>query len=332
MQARRGPVVVEASNVGWRGADRATNNTGELTAVLEALEWAVGQGLREVVIRYDSEYAAHMARGDWKAKVNRRLVEQSRQALRRAEREGIEVVWRHVKGHSGHRWNERADALASAGVRAPPGGDDVAPEGHAGGDARGAGPQRPRPQFRATGAGSETRVEPRGLASSGVRWVTYRQSAARRVERATTGFGILNMPVPQQPIAAPAIRAQANMLAARIRREARAGRVTQEHADRAVRRLHDAATRLRQAAEQRKEMYAHRRPQTVLEVDCDINIPSLVEYVGNMEVGPARRVAERRVHSVMAKARAVGPGRARLRIAYKYSPVGRALVEAVSEV
>ena len=62
VQARRGPVVVGADSVGWRGAERATNNTGELTAVLEAIEWAIGKGLREVVIRYDSEYAAHMTR------------------------------------------------------------------------------------------------------------------------------------------------------------------------------------------------------------------------------------------------------------------------------
>ena len=73
VQARRGPVVVGADGEGWRGAERATNNTGELTAVLEAIEWAIGKGLREVVIRYDSEYAAHMTRGDWKAKVSKRL-------------------------------------------------------------------------------------------------------------------------------------------------------------------------------------------------------------------------------------------------------------------
>ena len=135
VQARRGPVVVGADSVGWRGAERATNNTGELTAVLEAIEWAIGKGLREVVIRYDSEYAAHMTRGDWQARVNKLLIEQSRRALERAKKAGCEVGWKHVKGHSGDRWNDRADVLADAGVRAPPGGEEVASEGEDGGEA-----------------------------------------------------------------------------------------------------------------------------------------------------------------------------------------------------
>ena len=88
VQARRGPVVVGADSVGWRGAERATNNTGELTAVLEAIEWAIGKGLREVVIRYDSEYAAHMTRGDWQARVNKLLIEQSRAASAGEGKEG----------------------------------------------------------------------------------------------------------------------------------------------------------------------------------------------------------------------------------------------------
>ena len=101
-----------------------------------------------------------------------------------------------------------------------------------------------------------------------MRWVTYQQTATRRVERATTGFGVLNMPVPAQPVAAPKIRERANMLAARVRREAGEGRVERGRAEGAVRRLHAAATLLRRTDEQRKEMYRHRRPRAEVTVDC----------------------------------------------------------------
>ena len=115
-KARRGPVVLGEQSLGWRGAERATNNTGELTAILEALEWAAESRLEGVVIRVDSQYAACMTRGEWKAKVNRKLVAQCREALGRAEGKGCEVGWRHVKGHSGDKWNDRADELADLGA------------------------------------------------------------------------------------------------------------------------------------------------------------------------------------------------------------------------
>ena len=328
VQARRGPVVVGADNEGWRGAERATNNTGELTAVLEAIEWAVGRGMREVVIRYDSEYAAHMTRGDWQARVNKLLIAQSRRALERAKEAGCEVGWKHVKGHSGDRWNDRADVLADTGVRAPPGGEEVTPEGEVGSGGEGVAARGLRPEFRAGGGEAAARVEPRGCSGCGVRWVTYQQTATRRVERATTGFGVLNMPVPTQPIAAPKIRERANLLAARVRREAGAGRVERSRAEGAVRRLHAAATLLRRVDEQRKEMYKHRRPRAEVLVDCDVNVDGLEEYVGKLTEGQARQAVVKQVHAVMKEAKRESPGRARLRVEYQYSRVGRALAEA----
>ena len=326
VRARRGPVVVEAEGVGWRGAERATNNTGELTAALEAIEWAVGKGLRQVVVRYDSEYAAHMICGDWTAKVNRQLVEQGRRALSRAKGAGCEVGWKHVKGHSGDRWNDRADALAGAGVHSPAGGEDVAPDGET--DGAQAHVQGMRPEFRAKGGQAGARVEPQGQAGVGVRWVTYQPTATGRVERATTGFGALNMPVPAQPVEPSRLRQRAHMLAARIRREATNDTVTRGRAEIAVRKLRAAASLLTSTEAQRKEMYMSKRPRAVTAVDCDINVGGLEEYVGRLANRQERRAAEKQVHAVLAKAKAIRPGWARLRVEYRYSRVGRLLVEA----
>ena len=67
-QAACGPVVTDKGAAGWHGAERGTNNTAELTAILQGLRWAGGLADTVVRIRYDSEYAANTARGLWKAK------------------------------------------------------------------------------------------------------------------------------------------------------------------------------------------------------------------------------------------------------------------------
>jgi len=106
-------------DVGVDGIERLTNNTAELKAVIEALRFArndpAAKG-RPVLLRYDSAYAALISCGVWKAKANKALakVAQDEWALTRRKTGGR--LWlSHVKGHSGHRWNHRADRLADAG-------------------------------------------------------------------------------------------------------------------------------------------------------------------------------------------------------------------------
>ena len=104
------------------GTPDTTNNRMELTAAIEAL--AVLKEPCEVVLTTDSQYVrmgiTQWLQG-WKAKGWRTASKQPVknvdlwQALdEQAQRHRIE--WRWVKGHSGHRENEIADALANLGI------------------------------------------------------------------------------------------------------------------------------------------------------------------------------------------------------------------------
>ena len=109
-----GAVSISSGDTEFIGADKHTNNTGELSAIYWGIKAAEREGLSEVVIRYDSKYAAGMARGLWRPKSNKELVQRVRKAVQDAT---CTIWWKHVKGHSGDKWNDRADELADEVVR-----------------------------------------------------------------------------------------------------------------------------------------------------------------------------------------------------------------------
>jgi|TARA_B110000881_G_scaffold190657_1_gene182022 ribonuclease HI len=108
-----GRVITDSESSEFIGAEIGSNNTAELTAFAMALRWVlVNLEGEEVLIRSDSTYAGNLADGSWKAKVNKELVA----TLRRLWEEvysAFDLSWQHVRAHRGHRWNERADHLAS---------------------------------------------------------------------------------------------------------------------------------------------------------------------------------------------------------------------------
>ena len=107
-----GKVVTDSRDSKYIGAEVGSNNTAELTAFAEALRWVLSEGGdSKIIIKTDSQYAGNQATGTWKAKANRELVAHV-QALWQEVCEIRELSWEHVKAHSGHRWNERADHLA----------------------------------------------------------------------------------------------------------------------------------------------------------------------------------------------------------------------------
>ena len=87
--------------------DGFPNNTGEVTAVLEALLFAADPGplsaflrARGIAVVYDSVYGAHMTLANWFPVENKQLIAHTRAARRRLETLcPHRIAWRHVKSH-----------------------------------------------------------------------------------------------------------------------------------------------------------------------------------------------------------------------------------------
>lgn len=99
-----------------------TNNRMELTAVIEALK-SLKRTCR-IRVHTDSQYVQkgilewlqNWKRKGWKTSTGQAVKNQDLwQALDRLAAEH-EIEWHWVRGHAGHPENERADALANAGV------------------------------------------------------------------------------------------------------------------------------------------------------------------------------------------------------------------------
>ena len=79
------------------------------------------QSGRPVLLRFDSLYAGNMAMGVWRARKNLQLVQRVRALWARAHDHLNGRLWaKHVYGHTGHTWNERADELANRGKGGAP--------------------------------------------------------------------------------------------------------------------------------------------------------------------------------------------------------------------
>ena len=94
-----GPVITQEWHHLWIGARELTNNTGELSAVAEALRWleeeAPDDGEVPVLIRFDSYYAANITRGTWLPKFNEELAKMTMDTYKRV-RERRHITWEHV--------------------------------------------------------------------------------------------------------------------------------------------------------------------------------------------------------------------------------------------
>lgn len=109
------------------GKDHATNNQMELTAPIEALKHLKKFPARVVLaggveIVSDSKYVIlgitewifNWERNGWrnaakKPVLNRELWEELYELTK-----NLKIKWTYVKGHSGHKWNDRVDEIATS--------------------------------------------------------------------------------------------------------------------------------------------------------------------------------------------------------------------------
>ena len=111
-----GPVTTDPRSSMYVGATVGSNNTAELTALIEAALYALSQKNppSSVTFYYDSKWAADTIRGRSKPKRHKLLVRQASNTLN-ALQSATTVNWSWVKGHSGDQGNRTADRLAEKG-------------------------------------------------------------------------------------------------------------------------------------------------------------------------------------------------------------------------
>ena len=90
-----------------------TQNLADLVAFTRALQWAHSHARargRPICIRYNSEYAARIAPGTWKAKKHKAFAEEARRAWAQLKRDRGGRVWMK------HVWQEDYDYLMAGGL------------------------------------------------------------------------------------------------------------------------------------------------------------------------------------------------------------------------
>ena len=117
---------IDDSNWAAGGWDEATNNRGELTAIIKILE-ATRNTDHDLNILADSQYAINSItkwmtgwkkrgwkKADGKPVVNQDLMIQLDKLMTEAQQAGRTITFKWVKGHAGHPLNEAADSRANA--------------------------------------------------------------------------------------------------------------------------------------------------------------------------------------------------------------------------
>jgi ribonuclease HI len=121
LQARRGAEVLREREL--KGGERVTtNNRMELMAAIAALEAL--ERPSSVVVVTDSAYVKggitewmpNWKRRGWRTAGNEPVKNEDLWRRLEAAAARHRVAWRWIKGHAGHAENERADALARAGM------------------------------------------------------------------------------------------------------------------------------------------------------------------------------------------------------------------------
>lgn len=92
---------------GFFPVPNTTNNRMEIQAAIEACDWAKSAGITEFTLFTDSMYVIGTMTLDWKRNKNTDLWSILDESVK-----GLIIHWKHIKGHTGNKYNELCDALA----------------------------------------------------------------------------------------------------------------------------------------------------------------------------------------------------------------------------
>ena len=105
-----GSVIHEENGVGYdKDAVSLRNVSGEVLGARRAVEFAIEKGYKEIVIAYDYQGIECWALGTWKR--NNRITQNYNEFMQEKFKL-IKVRFKKIKGHSGNKFNDRADILA----------------------------------------------------------------------------------------------------------------------------------------------------------------------------------------------------------------------------
>lgn len=102
-----GKKILEYSNM----YKRTTNNQMELGAVIIALR-VIKSECESITIYSDSQYVIGCATLGWKRKKNVKLWQEFDKQYSRVKELCSNLVFKHIKGHDGNKWNEYCDKIA----------------------------------------------------------------------------------------------------------------------------------------------------------------------------------------------------------------------------
>ena len=112
-------VVTDPSAPMYIGAQKESVGCAELSAQIWLFAFmshfgsTVARG-KQLVVRYDSEYAAKMSQAFWAPSTNL-VITQLAAGTRQVLDQLMSVSFEHVKSHSGDAWNEYADHICDCG-------------------------------------------------------------------------------------------------------------------------------------------------------------------------------------------------------------------------
>ena len=128
---------IDESNWAAGGWEEATNNRGELSAIIELLE-ATQDTKHDLTILADSQYAINSItkwlpgwkkkgwkKSDGKPVINKDLMVRLDELMAAAKAADRSITFQWIKGHSGHPLNEAADTRANAAAKAFQAGKSV---------------------------------------------------------------------------------------------------------------------------------------------------------------------------------------------------------------